>query len=137
MLQIRIRDDGTPLYQQVIDQVRHRILSGRLIAGDEMPAIRTLAADLRVNPNTIARAYRELAAEGLLEVRRTRGTFVAGIDPALSAEARGRLLAAPIESLVTAAIGLGLTGEQLTDLISRSYEAARPSPRPPRETTDG
>lgn len=75
-MQIRLIDNGTPLYRQIVDQIRGRIASGVLAGGSELPPIRKLAEQSAVNPNTVARAYRQLEAEGWIEKRRTRGTFV-------------------------------------------------------------
>ncbi len=68
--------DGVAIYQQIVNQVKYLVASGRLKAGAELPAIRVLAERLVVNPNTVARAYRELEAAGIVEKRRTAGTFV-------------------------------------------------------------
>jgi GntR family transcriptional regulator len=68
--------DGVPIYQQIVNQVKYLIGSGRLAAGDELPPIRVLAEQLVVNPNTVARAYRELEGAGVVEKRRTAGTYV-------------------------------------------------------------
>ena len=69
-------NDGVPIYQQIVNQVKYLLASGRLSAGEELPPIRVLAEKLVVNPNTVARAYRELETAGLVEKRRTAGTFV-------------------------------------------------------------
>ena len=58
--------DGAPIYRQIIDQVKNLVAAGRLTPGDEMPPIRGLAQQLLINPNTVARAYRELEAQGVL-----------------------------------------------------------------------
>src|SRR5690349_20038415 len=68
--------DGVPIYLQIVNQVKYLVASGRLAPGEEMPPIRVLAERLRVNPNTVARAYRELEAERMVVKRRTAGTFV-------------------------------------------------------------
>jgi GntR family transcriptional regulator len=69
--------DPRPLYVQIIDEIRRALVLGTLIADDLLPSIRQLAAELRINPNTVSQAYRELEREGVLEVRRGQGTFVA------------------------------------------------------------
>src|SRR5947209_18565931 len=74
--------DGAPIYQQIVQQVKTLVAAGRLAVGEELPPIRVLAEQLVVNPNTVARAYRELAAAGVLTNRRTAGTYVAdGAEP--------------------------------------------------------
>ena len=75
-MQIHITtSDGVPIYLQIVNQVKYLVASGRLKAGDELPPIRVLADQLLVNPNTVARAYRELETAGIVEKRRTAGTY--------------------------------------------------------------
>ncbi|MES2305688.1 MAG: GntR family transcriptional regulator [Gemmatimonadota bacterium] len=69
--------DPRPIYQQIVDSFGQALTAGRLVAGDQLPSVRELAVDLRVNPNTVHHAYRELEREGLIEVRRGQGTFIA------------------------------------------------------------
>src|SRR5947209_18861169 len=69
--------DGAPIYQQIVQQIKYLVASGRLAPGEELPAIRVLAKQLLVNPNTVARAYRELEEAGVVATRRTAGTYVA------------------------------------------------------------
>lgn len=76
LVQIRA-DDDRPIYAQIVDEVRRAVLVGALEGDDPLPSVRDLASDLRVNPNTVSRAYQELEREGLVYVRRGRGTFVA------------------------------------------------------------
>ena len=68
--------DGVPIYLQVVNQVKYLVAAGRLAPGDELPPIRALAEQLVINPNTVARAYRELEVAGVVEKRGTTGTFV-------------------------------------------------------------
>ncbi len=67
---------NTPIYQQITDQVRLAVATGRLAVADQLPSVRALAEELVVNPNTVARAYADLAREGLIEARAGRGVFV-------------------------------------------------------------
>lgn len=73
-------NDGVPIYLQIIHQVKYLVASGRLSAGDELPPIRTLAEQLLVNPNTVARAYRELEAAGVVVTRHGAGTHVSDAE---------------------------------------------------------
>jgi GntR family transcriptional regulator len=70
---------GNPIYVQIMDQVRHKIASGDLQPGDQLPTVRQLAADLRVNFNTIARSYRLLDEAGIISTQHGRGTYI--LDP--------------------------------------------------------
>jgi GntR family transcriptional regulator len=68
---------GVPIYLQVVEQVKHAIETGALRPGDQLPGIRPLAEELVINANTVAKAYRELESEGVLELRHGAGAFVA------------------------------------------------------------
>ena len=67
---------GVPVYLQLIEQVKHAIDIGALRPGDQLPAIRRVAEDLVINPNTVAKAYRELEHEGVIQLRQGTGAFV-------------------------------------------------------------
>lgn len=69
--------EGRPVYRQIADELERQIAVGILRPGEPLPALRRLAADLHVNPNTVQQAYRWLAQHGMVEVQRGRGTFVA------------------------------------------------------------
>jgi GntR family transcriptional regulator len=69
---------GVPIYLQLMEQVKHAIETGALRAGDQLPGIRPLAEELVINPNTVAKAYRELEHEGVIELRHGAGAFVTG-----------------------------------------------------------
>ncbi len=116
---LHIATDGPPIYQQIVEQLRFRIVSGQLAPGDEMPTIRALAETVRVNPNTVARAYRELEQEGLVEKRRTVGTFVAQTSERFTAAQRRRLMAPPIDRVLIQARQLGISLEELISLLSQ------------------
>src|SRR5215471_7354628 len=81
--------DSTPIYAQLDRGLRAAIASGRLAPGAQLPTVRELAVDLRVNANTVARVYADLERAGILETRRGVGTFVAAAQPALGSK-RGR-----------------------------------------------
>ena len=68
--------EGKPVYRQVADEIEREIATGVLRPGEALPALRTLAAELRINPNTVQQAYKLLSLRGLVEVRRGQGTFV-------------------------------------------------------------
>src|SRR5476649_2740638 len=69
---------GVPIYLQLMEQVKHNIETGALRPGEQLPGIRPLAEELVINPNTVAKAYRELEHEGVLELRHGAGAFVSG-----------------------------------------------------------
>jgi GntR family transcriptional regulator len=78
---------GVPIYLQLVEQVKHAIETGALKAGDQLPSIRPLAEELVINANTVAKAYRELEREGVVELRQGAGAFVAAAARAQAAGA--------------------------------------------------
>ncbi len=76
-MQIRIgHDSGVPIYAQITEQIKHLVATGVLKPGDQLPTIRQLAVDLRIDPNTVVHAYRELDYEGIISTQQGRGTFI-------------------------------------------------------------
>ena len=115
--------DPRPLYQQVKDQLRHRVAVGELKPGDEIPSIRQLAADIRVSVITIKRAYLELELEGVIQTRQGRGSFVAD-NVQLGESLKEQELDSHLRGAVHAGALLHLTEEQL---IERLREMRRDS----------
>jgi GntR family transcriptional regulator len=109
--------DGIPIYLQIVNQIKYLVSSGRLAAGEELPAIRTLAEKLVVNPNTVARAYRELEQAGLVLKRRTTGTYVSGLGTRLARRDRVKIVTRRIDALLAEARQMGITLEELMELI--------------------
>jgi len=118
MLQISLnQSEGTPIYFQLLRQIKHMIATGRLNSGDELPSVRVLAQQLLVNPNTIVRAYRELEAAGLIFSKRGSGTYVAdGRIPYSQDECR-RILSERLDAIVVEARSLGYSLEQVIELM--------------------
>ena len=115
----------TPIWSQLEEGVRHIVASGRLAPREGLPSVRDLARELRINPNTVAKAYQRLVEGGVLETRRGEGTFVAQRPPALSAAARGRLLREGAERFAALAVTIGAGPHE----ASAALEAAWPSKR--------
>jgi GntR family transcriptional regulator len=109
--------DGVPIYQQIVNQVKYLTASGRLAAGEQLPPVRKLAEQLLVNPNTIARAYRELESAGVLATRRGAGVFVAeGVSP-LSRREQTRILNERLDTLLAEARQMDIDLETLIKLL--------------------
>lgn len=106
---------GVPVYRQIIDQVRGGIASGSLTVGDQLPTVRQLAVDLAVNPNTVARAYRELELGGSLETHQGTGTFISAQKFPSGQKERARQLAQIIGDCVARAGAAGFTVEDLLE----------------------
>ena len=110
---------GVPIYLQIMEQVKHAIETGALRPGEQLPGIRPLAEELVVNPNTVAKAYRELEHEGVVELRQGAGAFVS--DKAPTKKDADRLRAA--QAIVTAAIDKLRSRGVTDDEIRRLFEA--------------
>jgi GntR family transcriptional regulator len=122
-MQIRVSPtDGVPIYLQIVNQVKYLVAAGRLAAGEELPPIRTLAERLMINPNTVARAYRELEVAGVVIKRGTTGTFVSATGSPLARKERLRILTERIDALLAESRQLGFQSDELYDLIHRRDE---------------
>ncbi len=117
-MQIHISpNDGVPIYQQIVNQVKYLTASGRLTAGEQLPPVRKLAEQVLVNPNTVARAYRELESAGVLTTRRGAGVFVAeGVSP-LSRREQTRILQERLDQLLAEARQMDVDVETLVKLL--------------------
>jgi GntR family transcriptional regulator len=111
--------DGVPIYLQIVNQVKYLVAAGRLAPGDEMPPIRVLAEQLLVNPNTVARAYRELEGAGLVEKRRTAGTYVSDQGSPLARKERLRILTDRVDALLAEASQMNVPVEDVVKLIEQ------------------
>src|SRR6266550_2641179 len=106
---------GVPVYRQIIDQVYGGIASGSLTVGDQLPTVRQLAVDLSINPNTVARAYRELELGGLLETHQGTGTFISTQKMRGGEEQRARQLSQIVGDFVARAGAAGFTVQNLIE----------------------
>jgi GntR family transcriptional regulator len=118
--------DGVPIYLQIVNQVKYLVASGRLVAGEELPPIRVLADQLLINPNTVARAYRELELAGLVTKRRTAGTYVSDAGSPLARRERLKILTERIDALLAEAHQMSIGTEEVVELLRRRDEAMRP-----------
>lgn len=110
--------DPRPIYVQIVDEVRRALVLGTLGPDAPLPSVRQLAVDLRVNPNTVAQAYRELEREGLAYVRRGQGTYVAGTS-VNGTERRALADAAAVRALRDAYRN-GIGADELIEAIRRA-----------------
>ena len=119
--------DKVPIYLQVVNQIRYLVAAGRLAAGDELPPIRVLAEQLVVNPNTIARAYRELEQAGIVEKRRTAGTYVTEQGSPLARRERLKILTERIDQLLAEALQMDVKLEDVIKLVNQRSTALNAS----------
>jgi GntR family transcriptional regulator len=109
--------DGVPIYLQIVNQVKYLVSSGRLAEGEELPPIRVLAEKLLVNPNTVARAYRELEMAGVVLKRRTTGTYVSGAGTLLGRRDRVKIVTRRIDALLAEARHMAIPLDELVELV--------------------
>ena len=111
--------EGKPIYLQIVNQVKYLIASGQLRPHDEVPPVRVLAERLIINPNTVARAYRELEIAGLLYKRQGAGTYVAENHSPLADHEQLRILTERVDALLVEARHFSYTLSQVIDLVRR------------------
>jgi GntR family transcriptional regulator len=112
---------GTPIYRQIVEQVRRMVASGQLGAGAELPSVRELAIEHAVNPMTVSKAYSLLEAEGVLARQRGKPMTVAETSGTAPRARRAQQLDAQIEQLVLAARQLELSREDLLKAIRKNW----------------
>src|SRR5579863_386640 len=111
------QQSGVPVYRQIIDQVMAGMAAGTLDGGHQLPTVRQVAVDLSINPNTVARAYRELEIRGMLETQQGTGTFVSHQKVKRDDVERQRQLAQLVGEFVARAGAAGFTVEDLQEQL--------------------
>ena len=122
LLQINYKS-GKPVYLQVVDQIRTAAASGHLQTGEPLPAIRPLAEELRVNRNTIAKAYTELESQGVIETLPGRGCFLKANNSPLKKDVRRKLLIEEIDQGVVLAHHLQVPRGEFLELVRERLDA--------------
>lgn len=117
---------GVPIYLQIVNQIKHLVVAGRLAPGEEVPAIRSLAEQLLVNPNTVARAYLELERAGLVTKRQGSGTYVSETISPLPQREKLRVLGQRVDALLLEADHLDVPLDDVLTLIKERHEAMQP-----------
>jgi DNA-binding transcriptional regulator YhcF (GntR family) len=111
-----VLDYSQPLYEQVLEQFRNSIAKGEIALGEKMPSVRELAQALKINPNTVLRAYQELERDALTETRRGQGTFITR-DADRVAEIRRKLAEQAVNDFLDKMRSLGLTRDEIMRLL--------------------
>ncbi|HEX2934730.1 MAG TPA: GntR family transcriptional regulator [Bacteroidales bacterium] len=104
---------GVPFYRQIIDQIKYGIVSGQLKSGEQLPTVRSLAVDLKVNLNTVAKAYKELEIQNILETQQGTGTFISGVEFKIPDEERKKKLHDICKEFATIALSYGFTTDEM------------------------
>ncbi|EJS69561.1 MULTISPECIES: GntR family transcriptional regulator [Bacillus] len=110
-----------PIYVQVIEYIKKEIVTGRLAPGDKIPAVRELAGELQVNPNTIQRTFQELELEGISETRRGTGRFVT-MDEEKITEIRKEMAKELLDNFINGMNNLGFMEEEVLSILRSSLE---------------
>ena len=112
---------GVPIYRQLIEQIRRQIMAGQLSEGAQLMSVRELAAQLRVNPMTISKAYALLEVEGLLERRRGIGLFAARLRKDQKERTKGKLLEEIMRKAAITAVRLEIPEEKAVEILAKLY----------------
>jgi len=122
-MQIRINNASErPVYSQIIDHVKRDIALGRLIKEEKLPTVRQLAAQLAINPNTIAKAYRQLEQEGIIVTKAGSGAFVANLDSNLSRAVRKKLICEELGRVAVDAFHMQIDSQTLSEWFNNSLK---------------
>jgi GntR family transcriptional regulator len=114
---------GKPVYLQLVDQIKAAAASGSLQAGDPLPSIRPLSEELRVNRNTVAKAYGQLEAEGVIDTQPGRGCFIKESAPSpLRKDARRKLLIAGVDDVIVQAHHLQVSRADFLELVRQRFD---------------
>ncbi len=122
--------DGVPIYRQIVNQVKYLVAAGRLAPGEELPPIRTLAEQLVINPNTVARAYLELERAGIVSKRHGSGTYVSDAGSPLKRAERLKLVTERADALLAEARHLEVALDELLELIRQRHKTMQPTEAP-------
>jgi GntR family transcriptional regulator len=121
MLQVNFKS-GKPVYLQVVDQIKSAAASGTLQTGESLPSIRPLAEELRVNRNTIAKAYSELESQGVIETIPGKGCFLKQNNSPLKKDVRRKLLIEEIDQAIVQAHHLQVARGEFVELVQERFD---------------
>lgn len=126
MLHLHINPgSGLPIYLQIIEELKLLLAAGVLKGGDQLPSVRSLSVALRINPNTVAKAYTELEREGVTQTRRGEGTFVSGTQSDLGKKSQMEIITKKTDEFVRTAIRFNIAREALLKLVREQYDDIR------------
>lgn len=135
ILQIDFRS-GLPIYIQIVNQVQAQVASGILSPGNQLPTVRALAEELRVNFNTVARAYRILDEARIISTQQGRGTYITEIPPPkVKEKLRKEALEALTQRYISEAVRLDFSKEEIRQIMSEQLNDSNAGPKPDRKET--
>lgn len=121
-LQIDFRS-GLPIYTQIVNQVQAQVAGGKLKPGDQLPTVRALAEELRVNFNTVARAYRILDEARIISTQQGRGTYITEIPPPkVAAKLRRQSLQELTQRFIDEAVRLDFTTDEISEMVEQQLK---------------
>jgi GntR family transcriptional regulator len=114
---------GVPIYTQIVEQIKQQVVGGELVPGDQLPTVRALALELRVNFNTVARAYRLLDEAGIISTQQGRGTYILDVPPPERTDKlRQQALEALTRDYLSEAFHLGCSPDEITKALKEQLE---------------
>ena len=113
---------STPIYVQIMEQIKYAIASGVAKEGEQLLSVRELARQLRVNPNTISKAYRDLEREKYLTTHKGKGVYIAPSNSILTHEEKERLVGEKLEAALVDARNLGLSFKDVRDILKKTID---------------
>jgi GntR family transcriptional regulator len=120
---------GIPIFRQIVDQIRLAAATGGLKAGTALPSVRALAERLVINPNTVAKAYSELARERVIETQQGKGVFIAAPRQMYTKTERLRRLAPLLDSVAVEGLSLGFSTQELIEALRQKLASMSDSSR--------
>lgn len=113
---------GVPFYRQIIDQIKFGIASGSLTAGEQLPTVRALAVELKVNLNTVTKAYKELEIRNILETQQGTGTFIGKTVIKIPEKEKSKKLQDICNEFSTIAFSYGFSADDIINQLQKKYE---------------
>ena len=110
---------GVPFYRQIIDQIRYGIAAGHLKVGEQLPTVRALAVDLKVNLNTVTKAYKELEIQNILETQQGTGTFIGSTKVGIDTKERKNKLKSIAKEFLSIALSYGFSVDEIVQEIQK------------------
>jgi GntR family transcriptional regulator len=110
---------GTPFYRQIIDQIKFGIASGSLKMGEQLPTVRALAVELKINLNTVTKAYKELEIQSILETQQGTGTFIGKTDIKISKQEKSKKLESICNEFTTIAFSYGFSTDDIINELQK------------------
>ncbi|MEM9445443.1 MAG: GntR family transcriptional regulator [Verrucomicrobiota bacterium] len=115
-------NSGVPIYRQMVEQLRDSILAGRLAAGEQLPSVRELSAQVKINPLTVSKVYQTLESEELLETRRGIGTYVNEKAKEITRDKRRERIAKTVSQLVSEALVFELSEQEVIEMVKEKFK---------------